>query len=43
MNCADTTQVIGGPVQGTACVCDIVITVALIYYLRSRGSEGIRA
>ncbi|KAJ7839186.1 hypothetical protein B0H13DRAFT_1911353 [Mycena leptocephala] len=39
----DWASVIGGPVQGTACVCDIVITVALIYYLRSRGSEGIRA
>ncbi|KAJ7505922.1 hypothetical protein B0H11DRAFT_2272665 [Mycena galericulata] len=35
--------VIGGPVQGTACLCDILITVSLIYYLRSRGSQGIRA
>ncbi|KAJ7460162.1 hypothetical protein FB451DRAFT_1270544 [Mycena latifolia] len=35
-------SVIGGPVQGTACLCDILITVALIYYLRSRGNQGIR-
>jgi len=36
-------QAISGPVQGTAAACDIVITLALIYYLHSRRRRsGIR-
>ncbi|KAJ7093830.1 hypothetical protein B0H15DRAFT_1020536 [Mycena belliarum] len=35
-------QSISGPVQGTAAACDITITVALIFYLRSKRRAGIR-
>ncbi|KAJ7222418.1 hypothetical protein GGX14DRAFT_428709 [Mycena pura] len=35
-------QAISGPVQGTAFACDVLITIALIYYLRSRRTRGIR-
>ncbi|KAJ7076686.1 hypothetical protein B0H15DRAFT_1026501 [Mycena belliarum] len=35
-------QSISGPVQGTAAACDIAITVALIFYLRSKRSAGFR-
>ncbi|KAJ7446108.1 hypothetical protein FB451DRAFT_1567931 [Mycena latifolia] len=35
-------QSISAPVQGTAAACDITITIALIFYLRSRRVSGIR-
>ncbi|KAJ6600364.1 hypothetical protein DFH09DRAFT_1355669 [Mycena vulgaris] len=35
-------QSISGPVQGTAAACDILITMALIFYLHSRRRSGIR-
>ncbi|KAJ6617204.1 hypothetical protein B0H10DRAFT_2218848 [Mycena sp. CBHHK59/15] len=35
-------QSVSGPVQGMAGACDIVITVALIFYLHSRRGAGVR-
>ncbi|KAJ7145562.1 hypothetical protein C8R44DRAFT_755524 [Mycena epipterygia] len=34
---------ISGPVQGTAAACDIAITLALMFYLRSKRHQGIRS
>ncbi|KAJ7158014.1 hypothetical protein C8R43DRAFT_1234439 [Mycena crocata] len=39
---AQSFQSISGPVQGTAAACDVAITTALIFYLRSRRRAGIR-
>ncbi|KAJ7861608.1 hypothetical protein B0H13DRAFT_2072716 [Mycena leptocephala] len=35
-------QAISGPVQGTAGACDILIMLALVYYLRSKRKGGIK-
>ncbi|KAJ7612767.1 hypothetical protein FB45DRAFT_1065451 [Roridomyces roridus] len=35
-------RAVSGPVQGTAAVCDILIMLSLIYYLRSKRRSGIR-
>ncbi|KAJ7072895.1 hypothetical protein C8F01DRAFT_1105628 [Mycena amicta] len=39
---APSFEAVSGPVQGTASACDILITIALIYYLRSRREASVR-